>query len=138
MLIWPEASNAQNSMAAVSAEGNTVWVLIRRLNSSCSPLDCVRSPRASPLARRKPGECEQALAGFLQAVGDGAMFEPPLSDEGLAADQYLLGRRRVDHVAVVGADLLVQALRGMSDYPAKRIGDLLPWHWPQTLAARAA
>ena len=36
-LIWicPEASNAQNSMAAVSAEGRTVWVLILRLNSSC-------------------------------------------------------------------------------------------------------
>src|SRR3954452_2080156 len=35
MVIWPEASSAQNSMAAVSAEGSTVWVLIRRLNSSC-------------------------------------------------------------------------------------------------------
>ena len=36
MVIWPEASNAQNSMAAVSAEGSTVWVLMRRLNSSCN------------------------------------------------------------------------------------------------------
>jgi hypothetical protein len=36
MLIWPEASNAQNSIAAVSADGSTVCVLIRRLNSSCS------------------------------------------------------------------------------------------------------
>ena len=36
MLIWPEASSAQNNMAAVSAEGSTVWVLIRRLNSSCN------------------------------------------------------------------------------------------------------
>ena len=35
-MICLEASNAQNSMAAVSAEGNTVWVLMRRLNSSCS------------------------------------------------------------------------------------------------------
>src|SRR6266487_3848730 len=35
MLIWPEASNAQNSIAAVSADGSTVYVLIRRLNSSC-------------------------------------------------------------------------------------------------------
>ena len=35
MVIWPEASKAQNNMAAVSAEGSTVWVLIRRLNSSC-------------------------------------------------------------------------------------------------------
>jgi hypothetical protein len=31
MLIWPEASNAQNYMAAVSADGSTVCVLIRRL-----------------------------------------------------------------------------------------------------------
>jgi hypothetical protein len=36
MLIWREASSAQNNMAAVSAEGSTVWVLIRRLNSLCS------------------------------------------------------------------------------------------------------
>src|SRR3954467_10928014 len=36
MVIWPEASSAQNSMAAVSAEGSTVCVLIRRLNSSCN------------------------------------------------------------------------------------------------------
>ncbi len=36
MLICPEASRAQNIIAAVSAEGSTVWVLIRRLNSSCN------------------------------------------------------------------------------------------------------
>src|SRR5260370_5104035 len=36
MLICPEASSAQNSMAAVSADGSTVCVLILRLNSSCS------------------------------------------------------------------------------------------------------
>src|ERR1700729_1627749 len=36
MVIWPEANKAQNSIAAVSAHGNTVWVLILSLNSSCS------------------------------------------------------------------------------------------------------
>jgi hypothetical protein len=36
MLIWPETSSAPNNMAAVSADGSTVWVLILRLNSSCS------------------------------------------------------------------------------------------------------
>src|SRR5258707_6010861 len=36
MFIRPEASNAQNSTAAVSADGSTVWVLIVRLNTSCS------------------------------------------------------------------------------------------------------
>jgi hypothetical protein len=35
MVICPEAIKAQNKIAAVSAEGRTVWVLIRRLNSSC-------------------------------------------------------------------------------------------------------
>jgi hypothetical protein len=29
MLIWPEASNTRNRMAAVSADGRPVWVLIR-------------------------------------------------------------------------------------------------------------
>jgi hypothetical protein len=38
MLIWPQASSAQNNMAAVSADGSTVWVLILRLNSSYSRL----------------------------------------------------------------------------------------------------
>jgi hypothetical protein len=36
MVICPDASNAQNSMAAVAAQGSTVCVLIDRLNSSCS------------------------------------------------------------------------------------------------------
>jgi integrase len=36
MLIWPEASSAQNNIAAVSADGSTVWVLIRRLRSRVS------------------------------------------------------------------------------------------------------
>src|SRR3712207_356388 len=36
MVIWPEASSAQNSIAAVSAQGSTVCVLMLRLNSSCS------------------------------------------------------------------------------------------------------
>ena len=34
MVICPQASSAQNSMAALLAEGRTVCVLIRRLNSS--------------------------------------------------------------------------------------------------------
>jgi len=34
-MICPEANKAQNNMAAVSALGRTVCVLIRRLNSSC-------------------------------------------------------------------------------------------------------
>src|SRR4051812_27446434 len=66
MVIWPEASSAQNSIAAVSAEGSTVCVLIRRLNSSCNRSIAfvvradfhVRVARALPEARqglREPG-----------------------------------------------------------------------------------
>lgn len=47
MLLWPEASRAQNKMAAVSADGSAVCVLILRLNSSCSRSIAlaVRTPR---------------------------------------------------------------------------------------------
>jgi hypothetical protein len=110
MLIWPEASNAQNSMAAVSADGSTVWVLILRLKLLVQALDRIRGPRAPPLARRQPGEGEEPIAGFLQAVGDGAVLEPPFADEGLAAGFDLLWGRRVNHVGIVGADFLVQQL----------------------------
>ena len=37
MVIWPDAINAQNIIAAVSADGSTVWVLMRRLNSFSIP-----------------------------------------------------------------------------------------------------
>ena len=45
------------------------------------PLDRVCGPRAAPLARRQSGESEEPVAGFLQAVGDGAVLELPLADE---------------------------------------------------------
>jgi hypothetical protein len=35
MVICPEAIKAQNSIEAVLESGSTVWVLMRRLNSSC-------------------------------------------------------------------------------------------------------
>ena len=41
------------------------------------------------------------------------MLEPPLADEGLAAQRDLLARRRVDHVVVIGGDLVMQALGRM-------------------------
>src|SRR5882762_2820919 len=99
-------------MAAVSADGSTVCVLIRRLNSSCN--------RSIALVVRTlrhwlGGSRVQAVAGFLQAVGNGAVFEAPLADEGLATDRDLLGRRRVDHVVVIRGDLFVQPLGGMGE-----------------------
>src|SRR6516164_3199462 len=75
-----------------------------------------KSPsRASPLTWRQPCEGEQAVAGFLEAVGDRAMAQPPLADEGLAALLDLLGRGRIDHVGVVGGHLVVQSLGRMRE-----------------------
>ena len=76
MLIWPDSSKAQNNIAAVSADGRTVCVLIRRLNSSWR-----RSMALVVLALRhcdggKSGEGEQGVSGFLEAVGDRAVPKP--------------------------------------------------------------
>ena len=72
--------------------------------------NCVRRPRAPPLARRQSSEGEQAVAGFLQAVGDGTVLKPPFADEGLAAALDPFAGRRIDHVGIVSGNLLVQAL----------------------------
>src|SRR5262249_30033675 len=56
---------------------------------------------------------EELVAGFLQAVGDGAVLEPPFADEGFAARLDLLARLGVDHVVVVGTDFLMQPLGRM-------------------------
>ena len=74
------------------------------------PFDRVRGSRASPLARRQAGEGEQPVAGFLQTVGDRAVLEPPFANEGFAARLDFFRRGRVDHVVIVGGDLLMQAL----------------------------
>src|SRR2546430_10487065 len=74
-------------------------------------LDRVRCPRAAPLGRWQASESEEAVASFLQAVGDSAMTQPPLADEGRAAGRDRLGRGRVDHVGVISGGLVVQALR---------------------------
>ena len=60
---------------------------------------------AAPLARRQPREGEEPFARFLQ-VGDGAMLEPPIADEGLASRFDLLARRRVDYVVVIGGQFV--------------------------------
>ena len=76
MVICPEASSAQNSMAAVSAQGSA---LVSSLDPALELL--VRNRSIAFEVRidfhywREPRECEQPVAGFLQAVGDGAAFE---------------------------------------------------------------
>jgi len=67
MVIWLDAINAQNNMAAVSAQGSTVCVLILRLNSSCKRPDRVRRADRFPLALRKAREGEQLVAGAANA-----------------------------------------------------------------------
>jgi hypothetical protein len=59
-------------MAAVSVEGSTVWVLVRRFADRF------------PLAFREPREGEQLVARFLQAIGDRTAFQPPFVDQRLA------------------------------------------------------
>ncbi len=77
--------------------------------------DRVCGSRAPPLARWQASEGEQAIARFLQTVGEGAVLEPPFADEGFAArfeSPHASPHRcrRIDHVGVVGGDLVVQAL----------------------------
>jgi hypothetical protein len=65
MVICPEASKAQNSIAAVSALGSTVWVFDAPLELLVQSLDGVARPDRPPLAWREAGEREQFVAGLL-------------------------------------------------------------------------
>ena len=56
----------------------------------------------------QPGEGEQPVAGFFQAVGHGAAFQPPFANERLAARFDLLRCLGIDHVVVIGGDFLMQ------------------------------
>src|ERR1700726_2148318 len=98
-------------MAAVSAEGSTVWVLIRRLNSSWSR--SIALVVRAPLAERQPGERKEPITGFLEAVGDRRAFEPPFADKSPSAFLDFRSRGGVDHVVVIGRDLLMQPLGGV-------------------------
>src|SRR6202008_482886 len=93
------------------------------------PLDGVRCACALPLARWQSREGEEPVAGFLQAVGHRTMLEPPFADEGLATRLDLLARRRVDHVVIVGGDLLMQAFGRMRQQVAVLVDRAaLYWH----------
>ena len=76
MLICPEASSAQNNIAAVSADGQHGLGFDPSLELLVETLDRVCCPRAAPLGRWRASESEEAVASFLQAVRDGAMREP--------------------------------------------------------------
>ena len=77
------------------------------------PFDRVGGPRTLPLFRRQAGEAEQACASFLEAVGNGTMFDPPFTNESLATRLDLLACFRIDHIVVARVDFLMQAFRCM-------------------------
>src|SRR4051794_13217429 len=105
MLICPEASNAQNIIAAVSADGSTVWVLIRRLNSSCnrSIALVVRRLRHWLGGRRAKVNKRSPASSKLSATA--RCLSRHFADEGLSANGDLFRRRRIDHVVVIRGDL---------------------------------
>jgi hypothetical protein len=63
---------------------------------------------------RRAAASEEPVAGFLQALGDGTVLEPPLADTGLVTRRDLLARRRVDHVVVISGELLMQTFKDLS------------------------
>ena len=74
------------------------------------PLDGVRRPDRFPLIGRIEQEGEQVGSRLLKAGGDRRALQPPLAHERLSPGFDRLDRLGVDHVGVVGADLVVQLL----------------------------
>ena len=64
-------------------------------------LNGIGGAHAAPLTWWQTREGEEQVTSFLQAVGDGAVLEPPFADEGLAAGLDLLAGGGIDHVVVV-------------------------------------
>jgi hypothetical protein len=58
------------------------------------PFDRIRGAHAAPLARRQTAEGEEPVAGFLRAIGNSAVLEPPLANEGFAPRCDLLAGRQ--------------------------------------------
>jgi hypothetical protein len=78
MVIWPEASNAQKSIAAVSRRQNGLR-LDPPLELFAQAFDGIRASNRFPLALRETREGEKPVARFFQAVGDRTVFQPPLN-----------------------------------------------------------
>jgi hypothetical protein len=76
-------------------------------------LDRVGCPRAFPSACRQACESEEAIAGFLETSGNRGVLEPPLANEGLSPRRNLVVRGGIDHLGVVGGDLVMKALGRM-------------------------
>lgn len=74
IVIWPEASRAQNNMAAVSAEDSKVCVFDPPLKLFMQPFDRIRRADQFPLAFRDACEGEELVARFLQAAATTGHF----------------------------------------------------------------
>jgi hypothetical protein len=72
-------------MAAVAAEGSTVWGLDPVLELLVEPFDCVGGARTFPLVDGQSGEGEQPVTSLLKSVGDRCAFEPPFADDGASS-----------------------------------------------------
>jgi hypothetical protein len=70
----------------------------------------VSCPSTLPLARRKPGEGEEAIACFFKAVSNYAMPQAPFAKENLASLLHFLERICIDHISLVSRDLIVEPL----------------------------
>src|SRR3977135_963938 len=108
MVIWPEASRAQNNMAAVSAEGSTVCVLIRRLNSSCNRSIAfdVRSDFHWLFGKRV--KVKSLLPASPRLSATALHFRRHLRMKRRALRRNLLLRVGVDHILVVVRYFLMQ------------------------------
>jgi hypothetical protein len=65
MVVLPYAKKAQNDIAAVSADGNTVTRLDPPLELLVQPLDGVRGPDRFPLAFREARKRKQLIPSLL-------------------------------------------------------------------------
>jgi hypothetical protein len=95
IVIWPEASKAQNNIAAFSADGtrNTVLALVRRLNSSC-----------------RHSIAFDARIDFHSLFGkrDRPTFQPLFAEKRLALPLDFLLHVSIDRIVAVGGDFVVQ------------------------------
>ncbi len=96
-------------MAAVSADGSTVCVLILRLNSSCnrSIAFVVRTLRHWPGGNRVKANKRSPASSRLSATA--RCLRRHLRDESLATGLDLPPRGCIGHVVVIGCDLVMRA-----------------------------
>src|SRR5208337_2252373 len=133
---WPGPNCGRRSRACSAigdgrqsrGEGANEWPDAMLTGAPNIPIWAIRNVRSKgPVLSNEDGEVrpwwearegEQPVAGLLEAVGDGAAFQAPFAEEGLAPGFDLLSRRGVDHVAVVVGDFLVQPLGRVSEQVA--------------------